>query len=68
MSRSVMVESVIPEFTLGAQTAYRVTLSCGCTYWEYRPTADGRLQIGEHLRCYALHPVLLRFPSSTSET
>jgi hypothetical protein len=33
----VGIDSVTSVFTLAERTAYRVLLTCGCVYWEYRP-------------------------------
>jgi hypothetical protein len=34
---------------------YRLTLSCGCVFWELRPTTEKPPQLGEVVSCYASH-------------
>jgi hypothetical protein len=31
----VIVARVEPDFKVGQRTAYRITLSCGCSFWAY---------------------------------
>ena len=53
MPRAVFVASAVAEFAFNDRIAYRVTLSCGCTYWEYRPIGEAPPEVGRGELCHA---------------
>lgn len=55
MARSVVVESISADFAFNNRIAYRVRLSCGCSYWEYRPIGTAPPKKGRSEACHAAH-------------
>src|SRR5688500_6834604 len=56
-SPQATIVRIDPETVAGGRTRYRLTLSCGCVFWELRLTTEKPPQFGEVVSCYATHSV-----------
>ena len=50
----VQVAEVTPELTEGNVTMYKLRLSCGCVFWEHRPSSEPPPELGKPVNCYNL--------------
>ena len=55
MARAAYVACVTADFAFNLRIAYRITLSCGCRYWEHRPMGMAPPRKGRPETCHAAH-------------
>jgi hypothetical protein len=53
--RRVYVSTVRPDFTATGRVGYKVTLSCGCRFWELRDQGAPAPDCDTPARCFADH-------------
>jgi hypothetical protein len=63
VSKLNRIESVRADFVMDLRICYHVRLSCGCSYWEYRPIDAAPPKKGEAGTCGIVHTTKLEQPA-----